>query len=69
MALLQNWDSRTIFIHDSIYLNNSVMEHFWENIIFVIIDQQKILYKKVYSVFFFLCYDWQILLKGYFYEK
>ena len=28
------------------------MEHFWQNIIFVIIDQQKILYKKVYSVFF-----------------
>ena len=41
------------------------MEHFWENIIFVITDQQKILYKKVYSVFF--CYNWQFLLKGYFY--
>ena len=35
------------------FLNNSVMEHFWQNIIFVIIDQQKILYKKVYSVCFF----------------
>ena len=33
------------------------MEHFWENIIFVIIDQQKILYKKVYSVCFFAITD------------
>ena len=33
------------------------MEHFWENIIFVIIDQQKILYKKDYSGFFFAITD------------